>query len=131
MCRSPVRSRSLPGRLGDKPPAPAGAPQPAQGVHPDPLLVEIGLSPTLGRIPWDIGELEVEHRMTTTSGSAATMRRVASIPSMPGILRSMSTSPGWRSPARVTASSPLTASPINSKPSRCWSTARAARRNGA
>ncbi len=50
-------------------------------------------------------------RMTFVSGEASRMRRVASIPSIPGIRTSMNTTSGTSSRARSTASSPVPASP--------------------
>ncbi len=65
------------------------------------------------------------------SGSAATIRRVASTPFIPGMLMSMSTRAGSSSAAMATASSPLVASPTRAKPSIRRTTALAAERKGA
>src|SRR4029453_883679 len=59
------------------------------------------------------------------------MRRLASIPLMPGMLMSMRTRAGASSPASARACSPLSASPTVSNSGVAASTARAARRNGA
>ena len=55
---------------------------------------------------------------TRTRGlvSSTTMRRVASIPSTPGIRTSISTTSGWSSAASVAASAPSPASPTTSIP---------------
>ena len=50
-------------------------------------------------------------RITRVSGAASRMRRVASMPSIPGIRTSMKTTSGESSLAATTASSPLAASP--------------------
>src|SRR6185437_7501213 len=73
----------------------------------------------------------VEHRMTATFGSRATMRRVASMPFISGMWMSIRIRAGLSVSTRPTASRPFLASPANSKPSSLRSTARAARRNGA
>src|SRR5829696_2018367 len=59
------------------------------------------------------------------------MRRLASMPLMPGMLMSMRTSAGASSSASSSACSPLSASPTASNSGVAESTARAARRNGA
>src|SRR6266567_528244 len=69
--------------------------------------------------------------MTTTSGWADTIWRVASIPVISGMLMSISTRAGCSRSTSSIASGPLDASPANSKPSSRRSTARAAERNGA
>ncbi len=51
---------------------------------------------------------------TATCGAPSTSRRVASIPSSPGMLTSISTTSGWVVPARRIASSPVVASPASS-----------------
>ena len=55
--------------------------------------------------------------MTRVSVPVDRMIRVASTPSISGIDTSISTTSGWSSAARRTASSPLSASPTTSKPS--------------
>jgi hypothetical protein len=69
--------------------------------------------------------------MTIVAGWAAVIRRVASTPSMPGMLMSMSTNAGDNEAASSTASSPDSASPTMAKPLVAPITARAAPRNGA
>ena len=58
----------------------------------------------------------VERRITCVSGCAARMRRVASMPLMPGRLMSMSTRSGACTSTWATASSPVSASPATAKP---------------
>src|SRR5437016_2250834 len=58
------------------------------------------------------------------------MRRVDSMPLMPGMLMSMSTRSGSRVATRSTASSPLAASPVSSKPGVMRTTDLAAARKG-
>ena len=69
--------------------------------------------------------------MTTTSGWAAVIRRVASIPFISGMLMSISTRAGCSLSTSSIASGPLAASPASSNPSIRRSTAFAASRNGA
>ena len=52
---------------------------------------------------------------TRTAGLAATMRRVASMPSVPGIRMSISTTSGGLRRAKSTASSPSPASPVTAQ----------------
>ena len=72
----------------------------------------------------------VERRSTTGGPSAARIRRVASRPSIPGRLTSISTRSGRSDAACDTPSSPVSASPTTSNPSVASTTMRAASRNG-
>jgi hypothetical protein len=53
---------------------------------------------------------------TPTDGEAEVTRRVASIPSMPGICTSITTTSGCSSSARATAASPSAAVPTTARP---------------
>ena len=66
---------------------------------------------------------------TATCGAASTMRRVASTPSMPGMLMSISTTSGWSERAAATAASPESASPTTTTSLAVSSSARSPARN--
>src|ERR1017187_5439775 len=69
--------------------------------------------------------------MTNVSAKSATIRLVASMPPISGILMSINTRSGRSSLTSEMASTPFSASPTSSKPLLRPRTARAARRNGA
>ena len=72
----------------------------------------------------------VESRMTTGAEALCLIRRVASMPSMPGRLMSISTRSGRSSVAAATDSSPDATAPTTAKPSVESTTTDIARRNG-
>jgi acyl-CoA synthetase (AMP-forming)/AMP-acid ligase II len=82
--------------------------------QPERCLFEVGLRPAgrcfLGQVSG--GVRRAEHH-ETASGWTSSSRLVASIPSTPGMLMSMSTSAGRSPAASLTASSPPAASPTS------------------
>jgi len=106
-------------------------PQPPQRLGAEAFLVHVGAGAARGSAGGRSDTSYVEQRKTTTSGCADTMRRVASMPFMSGILMSISTSAGCSSSTSAVASGPLDASPASWKHATRLSTAFTAERKGA